>query len=104
MPLTTDVLLTTELSTLEARELVDEFNVVGLAAELRQVPPRRTLEDIAWLALAVAPLKPFFEQLVKDFADDAHQRLKTLAGMLYHRGKRPSATQSKVLLLEDRTT
>jgi len=104
LPLATQVLFATELSTLEVTELVEEFNAIGLTAELRQVPPRRTLEDIAWLALAVAPLKPFFEQLVKDSADDAYQRLKAFAGKLYHRDKQPSTTHPKVLLLEDQTT
>ena len=103
MPLPAHVLVASQLSDHEAGQLVQEFAAAGLTAELRDVAPRRSLGDIAWLALVAVPLKPFYEQLAKDFATDAHQRLKTLTGKLLQRAKEPAGSP-RVLVLQDNTT
>ena len=104
MPLTADVLFAGKLSAEEAAQLAQEFETVGLTADLREVSPRRSIGDIAWLVLAAVPLKPFFDQLAKDTATDAYQRLHSLVGKICH-GRQPQAAESpKVLLLQDSTT
>jgi hypothetical protein len=104
LPLHADVLFAGQLSDHEAAELVQEFEMVGSTAELREVSPRRSLGDIAWLALVALPLKPFYEQLAKDFATDAHRRLKALTGkMIYRRAEKPTSSP-QVLVLQDSTT
>jgi hypothetical protein len=103
VPLPADVLVAGQLADHEAAQLVHEFETVGLTAELREVAPRRSLGDIAWLALLAVPLKPFYEQLAKDFATDAHQRLKTLTGKLCQRAAKPTGS-SRVIVLQDSTT
>ena len=67
------------------------------------MPPRRSLGDIAWFALVAVPLKPFYEQLAKDFATDAHCRLKTLTGKILGRTEKPTGSP-QVLVLQDSTT
>ena len=104
MSIAADVLFAGELSTHEAAQLVQEFETVGLTAELREVPPRRALGDIAWLVLAAVPLKPFFDQLAKDSAADAYQRLKTFVDKVSRRSNRQAVVPPKVLLLQDSTT
>ena len=104
MSIAADVLFAGELSTHEATQLVQEFETVGLTAELREVPPRRALGDIAWLVLAAVPLKPFFDQLAKDSAADAYQRLKTFVDKVSRRSNRQAVEPPKVLLLQDSTT
>ena len=86
-----------------AAELIQSFTAVGLVADLREVPPRRSLGDIAWLALVAVPLKPFYEQLAKDFAADAHRRLKTLTGKVLHRAEKPTRSP-RLLVLQDNTS
>ena len=104
MPLPADVLFAGKLSAEEAAQLAQEFEAVGLTADLREVSPRRSLGEIAWLVLAAVPLKPFFDQLAKDSAADAYQRLQSLVGKIFH-GREPQATESpRVLLLQDSTT
>jgi hypothetical protein len=104
LPLTTDVLFADKLSPEEANGLVQNFETVGMTATLREVPPRRSLDDIAWLVLAAVPLKPFFEQLAQDFATDAYKRLATLVGKIFH-GRLSQATESpRVFLLQDSET
>ena len=71
MPLPADVLFAGKLSADEAAQLAQEFEAVGLTADIREVSPRRYLDEIAWLVLAAVPLKPFFDQLAKDSATDA---------------------------------
>ena len=103
MPLSADVLFAGPLSPEEAAELAQEFGTVGLTAELREVSPRRSLGDIAWLALVAVPLKPFYEQLAKDFASDAHHHLKTLTGKICKRAKEPTGSP-RAIVLQDSTT
>ncbi len=106
MPVSAEVLVVGELSPEEAAELIDDFDAMGLTIDLREVPPRRSIGDIAWLALIAVPAKPFFEQLAKNSGDDAYRRLKTLVGKVgtaLHRGETPSVTP-KVLVLQDSTT
>lgn len=99
-----EVLFAGRLSAGEVTELRDAFATVGLAIDLREVSARRGLGDIAWLALLAVPLKPFYEQLLNDFADDAHQQLKKLAGKLLHRRRLPGAGDRQVLVLQDSAT
>lgn len=106
MPIVAEVLVASQLSDDEASQLVQEFALAGLSAELREVPPRRTIGEIAWLALLAVPLKPFLEQLGKDFATDAYRRLKTLVCRVFRRSSaQPQADGRRtVLLLQDSAT
>jgi hypothetical protein len=103
MAIDAEVLIAVELSPDDASELRREFESVGLDADLREVAPRRSLQDVAWLALAAVPLQPFFEKLAQDFAADAYQRLRSLVGTVAGRGRTRSASP-RVLLLQDPTT
>ena len=103
MTLPTDVLFAGQLSTEKSAQLAQEFETVGLTAELREVSPRRSLSDIAWLALVAVPLKPFYEQLAKDFATDAHRCLKRLAGKILQQAQERTGSP-RVLVLQDATT
>jgi hypothetical protein len=104
MPVRASVLFASGLSDQAVAQLIEDFQNVGVTAELRQVSPRRGLGEIAWLALAVVPLKPFFDQLTKDFADDAYQRLKTLIARVFRLHRPPPTEPPRVLLLQDSTT
>ena len=104
MPVYASVLFASDLSDEAAAQLIEDFQSVGVTAELRQVSPRRALGEIAWLALAVVQLKPFFDQLISDFADDAHQHLKTLIARLFRLHRPPPTEPPRVLLLQDSTT
>jgi hypothetical protein len=104
VPLPAEVLIAGRLSADDVAELAHEFETVGLTAELRQVSPRRAVGDIAWLVLAAVPLKPFLDQLAKDFASDAYRRLKTLVGKVIHRGPPQASDSANVLLLQDSAT
>jgi hypothetical protein len=106
LPLTADILVAEPLSDHERHTLAQEFQTIGLTPELREVPPRRSLGDIAWLVLAAVPLKPFFDQLAKDFATDAYKRLQMLAARVF-RQDRPQPQPGeppRVLLLQDSAT
>lgn len=103
MPVCASVLVASDLSDQAAAQLIEDFESIGVTAELRQVPPRRALGEIAWLALAVVPLKPFFDQLIKDFADNAYQHLKTFTIKLFRLHPPPTGPPT-VLLLQDSTT
>jgi hypothetical protein len=103
MPIDADVLIAAELTPDDASELRREFESAGLTVDLRETTPRRSLQDVAWLALAAVPLQPFFEKLAEEFAADAHRRLRSLAGAVTGRAKaQPRAP--RVLLLEDPAT
>ena len=104
MPVCANVLFASDLSDQAAAQLIEDFQSVGVTAELRQVSPRRALGEIAWLALAVVPLKPFFDQLTKDFAEDAYQHLKTFIVRLFRLHPPPPTEAPRVLLLQDSTT
>ena len=84
--------------------MAHDLETLGVTADVRDVAPRRSLGDIAWLALIAIPLKPFYEQLLKNFADDAHHRLKALAGKIFHRSQQSAASPGRVLVLQDHTT
>jgi hypothetical protein len=101
VPLAAEVLFVERLSDEEADDLTREFESIGLRAELREVPPRRSLSDIAWLALLALPLKPFFEQLAKDSASDVHKGLRSIVGKILQRRHNQPATVPRVLLLQD---
>jgi hypothetical protein len=103
VPVSANILFAGRLSTPETVELTQAFTAVGVAPDLREVPPRRALEDIAWLALIALPLKPFYDQLAKDFATDAHRHLKTLTGKILHRAGKPTSSP-QVLVLQDSAT
>ena len=98
-----EVLIAAELSPDDAAQLRREFESLGLSADLRETAPRRSLQEIAWFALAAVPLKPFFEKLAEDFATDAYQRLRGLAAAVL--GRRAASSGSpRVLLLQDPDT
>jgi hypothetical protein len=101
--LATEVLLAEKISPKDTAELSREFETVGLSAQLREVRPRRSLGEIAWLALMLLPLKPFFDKLAEDFADDAHQQLTKLVGKLLHRTN-PATDTPQILVLQDSAT
>ncbi len=104
MPLPADVLFAGKLSAEESAQLAQEFEAVGLTVDLREVSPRRSLGEIAWLALAAVALKPFFDQLAKDSSTDAYKPLQSLVSKVFH-GRHPQAAESpKVLLLQDSKT
>ena len=103
MPIDAEVLIAAELSLDDASQLRREFESVGLSVDLRETTPRRSLQDIAWLALAAVPLQPFFEKLAEEFAADAYRRLRSLASAVTGRGK-AQPRSPKVLLLQDPDT
>jgi hypothetical protein len=103
------VLVAGPLSSAGSWELVRVFEQVGVAAVVREVPPRRGWRDLAWLALIAVPLKPFYEELAKNAAGDVYRRLKsvTTTVLLRVRGEAPSRTDtpdSSVLVLQDTET
>ena len=104
-----EILVAERLSEAGSRELVRAFEEVGLAAVVREVPPRRGLEDLAWLALVAIPLKPFYDELAKDVAADGYRRLKSAATAVFQRVGGTERTSSgtpdpRLLLLEDTAT
>lgn len=101
--LATEVLLAEKISPEDAAELGREFETIGLSAQLREKGLYRSLGEIAWFALMLLPLKPFFDKLTEDFAGDAHKQLTTLVGKLLHRTK-PATDTPRVLVLQDSTT
>lgn len=103
MPFSADVLFADTISSEKAADLLREFEATGVSAGLREVSPRRSIGEIAWLALLTIPAKPFFEELAKNFADDASQQFKTLVGKVLHRGKR-APESPLVLVLQDSAT
>jgi hypothetical protein len=103
MPLSANVLLAGTISSQETAELLLEFEAIGLSADLREVSPRRSIGEIAWLALVLVPLKPFFDQIAKDFTDDSYRHLKTLVGKILGRRTQPRKSP-QVLVLQDSTT
>jgi hypothetical protein len=88
------------LSKRELKLLVAEFRAVGLDVTVHQDRPRRSLADVAWLALVMVPLKPFFEEIAKDVAADSYRKFRTLVAKVIHRDSRASS-EPKILLLED---
>ena len=103
MPIDAEVLVAAALSPDDASQLRREFELVGLSVDLRETTPRRSLQDVAWFALAAVPFQPFFEKLAEEFAGDAYRRLRALAGAVSGRGK-PQPGAPKVLLLQDPDT
>lgn len=102
MQLPAEILIAAELSADDATQLVDDLEAVGLAADLREVAPRRSLEGLAWLALIAVPLQPFFNKLLENFAADAYVRLSALAArILGATRRRQQPTEPRVLLLQD---
>lgn len=95
-----EVLIAEEIPAAEIENIKAEFTAIGLAIDLRVVPPKRSLGDVVWLVLAALPLQHFFSRLAEDFADDVHDRLKTFVNHVLRR--RPSAEGTKpVLILQD---
>lgn len=95
-----EVLVAEPISASEAARITEEFNSVGLNADLRVVAPKRSLGDIAWFLIAALPLQPFFTRLAEDTADDVHERLKAFVTHVILR--RPAETQPQpILVLQD---
>jgi hypothetical protein len=103
LPLHVDVLVAEGLPPDERDRLAQELGAVGLVADLQELPPRRSLGYMAWIAMLVVPLKPFYDQLAKDFASDAHRRLKTTAQSIFKRSDGP-ADQPRPVILQDSAT
>jgi hypothetical protein len=99
----TEVLFAGKLPPQEATQLVHDFEIVGLAADVREVSRRRSLGNIAWLILAAVPLKSFLDQLVKESATDAYRRFSTFVDSVFRRGKETTRPPS-VLVLRDTLT
>jgi hypothetical protein len=95
-----EVLVAEPVSAAEAAEIAAAFATVGLTADLRAIPPKRSLADTAWLILAAIPLQAFFSHLAEDFADDVHQRLQTFATRALRRTP-PANPPKPVLVLQD---
>lgn len=103
MSIYTKVLIAETILAEDAIQLVEDFETIGLTADLREVSPRRFMGDIAWFVLAVLPLQPFLDKLAEDFAADAYERLKTFAtGFLLKR--RSSTGPQRILVLQDTLT
>ncbi|MGH3430202.1 MAG: hypothetical protein ACRDQZ_21980 [Mycobacteriales bacterium] len=103
MSLPTEVLIAETISAEEATQLVEDFETIGLTADLREVSPRRSMGDIAWFVLAALPLRPFLDKLAEDFATNAYERLKTFVTRLFRR-RRSSTGMRQLLVLQDTLT
>jgi hypothetical protein len=79
-------------------DIVSAFEGLGVTAELR-VAPRRRSESITWLALVALPLSSFFSTLGASLAKDAYQALRDLTERVLSGEK---AAQPGTLVLEDR--
>lgn len=82
----------------------EDLGLMGLAADLREVEPRRSFGDIVWYILAALPLQPFLDKLAEDAASDAYERLKTLTARIVSRRPRSSDPEQRVLVLQDSQT
>jgi hypothetical protein len=49
--LSVEVLIAETISAAEATQLVEDFETIGLTADVREVSPRRSMGDIAWFVL-----------------------------------------------------
>jgi hypothetical protein len=104
-----EVLVVGPLGSGGSGELVRAFEEVGLAVVVREVPPRRGLEDLAWLALVAIPLKPFYEELAKNATADGYRRLKSVVTVVFRRARgeessRKGAPDPRVLVFQDTAT
>lgn len=84
-------------------QLLDDVRAIGLDPTLKAVPTRRGVSVLFWLVLLAVPVKPFFEELSRKFADDAYARLKSLVGKALSRQRTPH-DDSRVLVLQDTAT
>src|SRR5882724_6692104 len=64
--LSAEVLVADPISATQAAQLVDDFKAIGLGADVRLIPARRSANDVAWLVLAALPVQPFLNQLAGD--------------------------------------
>jgi hypothetical protein len=100
MAISAEVLLAEQVSADKAVQVKAEFTSIGLTINLRAVEPKRSLSDFAWLLLAALPLQAFFSHLAEDFADDAHEQLRTFVNRLLRR--QSSRNRAKpTLVLQD---
>ena len=100
MSLPTEVLIAETISAEDATQLVEDFEMIGLTADLREMSLRRSIDDIAWFVLAALPLQPFLDKLAEDFAADAYERLRAFVTGLLHR-RRSSTGTRRLLILQD---
>jgi hypothetical protein len=100
--ITAQVLVAEQISDHDAALLVAGCASLGIIADLRIVPPRRSLSEAAWLLLAVLPLQHFFGRLAENAADDIHERLRTFVNQVMRR--QPTKPEKRVLVLQDADT
>jgi hypothetical protein len=98
--LPTEVLITETISAEDATQLVEDFEMIGLTADLREVSLRRSIDDIAWFVLAALLLQPFLDKLAEDFVADAYERINAFMTVLLH-GRRSSTGTRRLLVLQD---
>lgn len=75
--------------------------MIGLAAEVRESAPRRSLGDVVWYILAALPLQSFLDKLAEDVASDVYGRLKTLTARLLRGRSRSAEPEPRLLVLQD---
>lgn len=98
-----ELLVVGDLSAEHAIELEKGFAAVVESLDIRQLPRRRTLGDIAWIALLAVPLKPFIEQFATDAATDSYKKLKALLGKVWHVGQNPVDARRSIVLQDNST-
>jgi hypothetical protein len=103
MILSAEVLVAAPISTAEAAQLVDDFKAIGLGADLRLIPARRSANDIAWLVLAALPVQPFLNQLAGDLGTDAYGHLKDFVSRILHRPE-TATMATRLLVFQDTDT
>jgi hypothetical protein len=99
---TAHVLIAEQISDHDTGALVAGCKSIGITADVRVIPPRRSLSEAAWLLLMVLPLQHFFGRLAEDAADDIHERLRIFVHQVLRR--RSAKPEKRVLVLQDADT
>ena len=99
---TAHVLIAEQISDHDTAALVAGCESIGITADVRDIPPRRSLSEAAWLLLMVLPLQHFFGRLAEDAADDIHERLRGFVHQVMRR--QPAKPEKRVLVLQDADT
>jgi hypothetical protein len=104
MNIAAEVLISEQVPAEEAARIAAEFASIGLVADLRFNVSKRSIAEAAWFVLAAVPLRPFFDRLTENAADDAYRRLKAMAERILHRRPDTANKPKSVLVLQDTLT
>jgi hypothetical protein len=103
MGIKADVFVAEGLSDAVLDEIDAALQVVGVESALLIVPPRRSWAEAWEIASVLIAYQSFFSHLAENFADDAHDALKSLVQRVLHKApKEPPG--APVLVLHDPAT